>query len=72
MDTLRDACALDAFELDENACFTGLRSLEKYDPGAQYGIEYYIIYCKFARMQKFEFLIFGIFFVQGKKCLYML
>ena len=45
---------------------------KKYDPGAQCGIEYYKMYCKFARMQKYKFLIFGIFVVQGKKCLYML
>ena len=60
-------CAWDAFALDEKVCFTALRSLKKYDPGAQCGIEYYVMYCKFAREQKYEFLIFRIFVVQGKK-----
>ena len=55
------------FALGEKVCFTVLRSLKKYDPGAQCGIEYYILYCKFARMQKYGFLIFGIFVDQGKK-----
>ena len=58
---------LGCLALDDKVCFRALRSLKKYDPGAQCGIEYYIIYCKFARMQKCEFLIFGIFVVQGKK-----
>ena len=71
-DTRRDVCAWDAFALDEKVCFTALRSLKKYDPGTQCGIEYNIMYCKIARMQKFEFLIFGIFVVQGKKCLYII
>ena len=52
--------------------FTALRSLKKYDPGALCGIEYCIMYCKFARLRKYEFLRFGIFDVQGKKCLYLL
>jgi len=63
---------ISAFALDEKVCFTALRSFKKYDPGAQCGIEYYIMYCKFARMQKYEFLIFGIFVVQGEKYLYMI
>ena len=70
-DTRRDIRAWDAFALDEKVCFMALRSLKKYEPGVQCGIEYYIMYCKFARMQKYEFLTFGIFVVQGKKCLYM-
>ena len=44
---------------------------KKYDPGAQCGIEYYIMYFKFARMPKYEFLIFDIFVVQDKKYLYV-
>ena len=48
-------------------CFTALRSFKKYAPGAQYGIEYYIMYCEIAPMQKYEILIFGIFVVQGKQ-----
>ena len=60
----------DAFDLDEKV--RALRSLKKYDPGAQCEIEYYIMYWKFARMQKYEFLIFGFFVVQGKTCLYMI
>ena len=60
------------FAMGEKVCFTVLRSLKKYDPGAQCGIEYYIMYCKFSRVQKYEFLIFGIFVVQGKTCIYMI
>ena len=45
----------------------GIAQFKKYDPGGQCGIEYHIMYCKFARMQKYEFLIFGIFVVQRKK-----
>ena len=71
-DTRRNVCDWDDFALDENVGFTALRSLKKYDPGAQCGIEYYIIYCKFAHMQKCEFLIFGISVVQGQKCLCLL
>ena len=47
--------------MDEKVCFGALHSLKKYDPGAQCEIEYYIMYWKFARMQKC-----GIFGVQGK------
>ena len=54
-DTRRDICAWDAFALEEEVCFTALRSLKKYDPGVQRGIEYHIMYCKFAPMQKYEF-----------------
>ena len=46
--------------------------LKKYDPRAQCGFEYYIMYCIFAPMQKHEFLMFGIVVVQGQKCLCML
>ena len=67
-----DICAWDAFALDGKICFTALRSFKKYDPGTQSGIEYYIMYCKSARMQKCEFLLFGIFVVQGKIGLYKL
>ena len=31
----------------------GIAQFRKYDPGAQCGIEYYKMYCKFARMQKY-------------------
>ena len=58
------------FALGEKVCFTVLRSLKKYDPRAQCGFEYYIMYCLYAPVQKYEFLIFGIFVVQ--KCLCML
>ena len=27
----------------------GIAQFKKYEPGAQWGIEYYIMYCKFAR-----------------------
>ena len=53
--------------LDEKVCFRALRSLKKYDPGAQCEIEYYVMYWKFARMQKCESLRFGNFVVPGKK-----
>ena len=43
-------------------------SLEQYDPGAQCGVEYYMMYGEFTRVQKYEFLIF---IVQDKKHLYM-
>ena len=49
----------------------GIAQFKKYDPGSQCGIEYYIMYGKFAPMQKYEFLIFGIFGVQDKNYLYM-
>ena len=55
------------FALGENVCFTALYSLKKYDRGAQCGSEYYIMYCKFTRMRRYEFLIFDIFVVQDKK-----
>ena len=50
--------------LDENVCFTAFK---KYDPGAKCGITYYIMYFKFAPMQKYGFLIFWISVVQCKK-----
>ena len=56
-----------AFALDEKVCFTALRSLKKYDPGAKCGIMFYIMYFKFAPMQKYGFLIVGNFVDQGKK-----
>ena len=53
-------------------CATALRSFKKHDHGAHCGIKYYIMYCKFSPKLKYEFLIFGIFVVQGQKCLYIL
>ena len=49
--------------------FYGIAQFKKYDPRAQCGFEYYIMYCIFAPMQKYEFVIFGIFVVQCQKCL---
>ena len=37
------------FALGEKVYFTVFHSLKKFDPGAQCGIEYYMMYCKFAR-----------------------
>ena len=44
----------------------GIVQFKKCDPGAKCGITYYIMYFKFAHMQKYGFSIFGIFVDQGK------
>ena len=44
----------------------GIAQFKKYDPGAQCGIEYSTMYCKFARMQNSEFLIFVVGFLLSK------
>ena len=50
----------------------GIAQFKKHYPDAQCGIEYYIMYYKFSRMQKCEFLIFGIFLWKKKMSIHII